>query len=145
MAPSRTQETIEQSDYFTTEEAANVLGVSIKTIQTWTNNDKINFIRTDGGHRRIPKSEIERLTKVKGGVSNIYNIVEQYKNTKNISLNFLNSFKCQLDNLIQLIEEDEVETFNNIFDSFDNDEFKSKLSNLVFQRNSMNESVLKTK
>ena len=61
MTPSRSKETVEQSEYFTTEEAANELGVSIKTIQTWTNNEKLEYIRTEGNHRRILKSSVEKL------------------------------------------------------------------------------------
>ena len=42
-------------------QAAQLLGVSAKTLRTWENAGKINAIRTPGNQRRIPESEIRRL------------------------------------------------------------------------------------
>jgi len=42
-------------------EACELLGVTTKTIQRWDKEGKINIIRTPGGRRRIPLSEVERL------------------------------------------------------------------------------------
>lgn len=42
-------------------EAVKILGVSLKTLQRWDNDGKIKAIRTPGGRRRIPESEIKRL------------------------------------------------------------------------------------
>ncbi|KAA9023870.1 IS607 family transposase [Niallia endozanthoxylica] len=42
-------------------EATKLLGFTTKTIQRWDNEGKIRIIRTPGGRRRIPLSEVERL------------------------------------------------------------------------------------
>ncbi|MFC3883627.1 IS607 family transposase, partial [Bacillus songklensis] len=42
-------------------EARQLLGVSTRTIQNWDKDGKIQIVRTPGGRRRIPLSEIERL------------------------------------------------------------------------------------
>lgn len=43
-------------------EACQRLGVTTKTIQRWDKEGKIRVVRTPGGRRRIPLSEVERLT-----------------------------------------------------------------------------------
>lgn len=43
-------------------EACQQLGVTTKTIQRWDKEGKIRIVRTPGGRRRIPLSEVERLT-----------------------------------------------------------------------------------
>ena len=45
----------------TMKEAKELLGVSTRTIQNWDKEGKINIVRTPGGRRRIPVSEVERL------------------------------------------------------------------------------------
>ncbi|MCG7336492.1 IS607 family transposase [Sporosarcina sp. ACRSM] len=45
----------------TMKEACGILGVTTKTIQRWDASGKIAIIRTPGGRRRIPLSEVERL------------------------------------------------------------------------------------
>ncbi len=42
-------------------EAAKILGVSVRTIQRWDKSGKIRCIRTPGGKRRVPESEIRRI------------------------------------------------------------------------------------
>jgi len=42
-------------------DAKSLLGVTTKTIQKWDKEGKIKIIRTIGGRRRVPLSEIERL------------------------------------------------------------------------------------
>ena len=42
-------------------EAARSLGVSLDTIRRWEREGKIVGIRTPGGQRRFPRSEIDRL------------------------------------------------------------------------------------
>ena len=46
---------------YTLGEAAKILGVHPKTIQKWDREGKIRCIRTVGGKRRIPESEIKRI------------------------------------------------------------------------------------
>jgi len=42
-------------------EAAEALGVSTQSIVNWSHNGKIKVLRTPGGHRRVPESEVDRL------------------------------------------------------------------------------------
>ncbi len=46
---------------FSVSQAALRLGVCVKTIHRWDALDKIHCLRTVGGHRRIPISEVNRL------------------------------------------------------------------------------------
>lgn len=43
-------------------DAAHALGVSYPTLKQWIYRRRIRSIRTAGGHHRIPRSEIQRLT-----------------------------------------------------------------------------------
>jgi excisionase family DNA binding protein len=45
----------------TMKKACEALGVTTKTIQRWDKEGKIDIVRTVGGRRRIPQSEVERL------------------------------------------------------------------------------------
>lgn len=47
--------------YCTITQAAQILHVSTKTLRRWDKAGKIRCIRTAGGHRRIPHSELLRL------------------------------------------------------------------------------------
>jgi len=42
-------------------EAEKILGVSLRTLQRWDKAGKIKVVRTPGGRRRVPESEIKRL------------------------------------------------------------------------------------
>ncbi len=50
---------------YTVKQASEILGVCRKTIQRWDREGKIKVIRTPGGRRRIPESEIKRLLGIK--------------------------------------------------------------------------------
>jgi len=43
-------------------EAAERLGISYQTLKLWIYQQKIRSVKTPGGHHRIPRSEIERLS-----------------------------------------------------------------------------------
>ena len=43
-------------------EAAQLAGVSYPTVKQWIYRGKIKSVKTAGGHHRIPRSEIERLS-----------------------------------------------------------------------------------
>jgi len=43
-------------------EAAEMAGVSYPTIKQWIYKGRLHSVRTAGGHHRIPRSEIERIT-----------------------------------------------------------------------------------
>ncbi|EQD45517.1 Resolvase domain protein [mine drainage metagenome] len=45
----------------TPREAARRLGVTARTIQSWDRASRLRVVRTLGGRRRIPESEIHRL------------------------------------------------------------------------------------
>jgi len=42
-------------------EASEILGVHIRTLQKWDEEGKIHCVRTVGGKRRVPESEIKRI------------------------------------------------------------------------------------
>ena len=44
--------------------ASDILGVTTQTLRNWNNEGKLKVIRTMGGHRRIPASEIEKIVGV---------------------------------------------------------------------------------
>jgi len=50
---------------YTLKEAKKLLGVTTKTIQRWDKQGKIRVVRTIGGRRRIPESEIKRILGLK--------------------------------------------------------------------------------
>ncbi|MDA8334127.1 MAG: IS607 family transposase [Peptococcaceae bacterium] len=49
--------------------ACQVLGVCRKTLQRWDNTGKVRMVRTPGGRRRVPESELIRLSGEKNGDS----------------------------------------------------------------------------
>tara|TARA_Y100000310_G_scaffold316055_2_gene367336 strand:+ start:496 stop:687 length:192 start_codon:yes stop_codon:yes gene_type:complete len=51
------------TDFLTTSEVAKLAGVSSRTIRNWSDQGKIKAERTDGGHRRFDRAEIEKLIK----------------------------------------------------------------------------------
>ncbi|AEF97093.1 IS607 family transposase [Methanotorris igneus] len=50
---------------YTMKEACELLGVHIKTLQRWDREGKIKCVRTVGGKRRVPESEIKRILGIK--------------------------------------------------------------------------------
>ncbi|HZS10425.1 MAG TPA: helix-turn-helix transcriptional regulator [Blastocatellia bacterium] len=46
-------------------DAAELLGVSYQTLKLWIYEKKIRSVKTPGGHHRIPRSEVERLSGVR--------------------------------------------------------------------------------
>ncbi|GBF78994.1 IS607 family transposase [Aphanothece sacrum] len=46
------------SSFLTIKQAAEILGVSTKTVRRWDQNGKISSIRTPGGHRRFKSNEL---------------------------------------------------------------------------------------
>jgi len=47
--------------HYTMKEASKILGVTVKTLQRWDKQGIIKCIRTAGGKRRVPESEIRRI------------------------------------------------------------------------------------
>jgi excisionase family DNA binding protein len=48
-------------NYLSTGQVANLLYVSPKTVSRWAKEGKLPFMKTLGGHRRYPESEIREL------------------------------------------------------------------------------------
>ncbi len=48
------------------QEAARILGVSYPTVKQWIYRRQLKSVRTPGGHHRIPRSEVDRLSGVRG-------------------------------------------------------------------------------
>jgi len=46
---------------YTMKEASEMLGVNLRTLQRWDEEGKIHCVRTIGGKRRVPESEIKRI------------------------------------------------------------------------------------
>jgi len=46
---------------YTMKEASEILGVHVRTLQKWDEEGKIHCVRTVGGKRRVPESEIKRI------------------------------------------------------------------------------------
>jgi len=51
--------------HYTMKEASRILGVSVRRLQIWDKQGKIRCIRTVGGRRRVPESELKRLLGIK--------------------------------------------------------------------------------
>ena len=50
-----------QREFCTTREAAEQLGVSLRTVQLWVDSGILEAWKTEGGHRRVSMSSLERL------------------------------------------------------------------------------------
>lgn len=51
----------EANQYYTTREAAEILGVAHRTVQLWVESGVLQAWKTAGGHRRIVRESVERL------------------------------------------------------------------------------------
>ncbi|AJG21642.1 response regulator [Cupriavidus basilensis] len=47
--------------FYSTRTAAEMLGVSLRTVQLWVENGRLPAWKTDGGHRRIPADSVDRM------------------------------------------------------------------------------------
>lgn len=57
--------------FCTTREAAQLLGVSLRTAQLWVEGGLLEAWKTEGGHRRILRASVDRLLAGKAGVAPI--------------------------------------------------------------------------
>lgn len=55
--------------FCTTREAAQLLGVSLRTAQLWVESGLLEAWKTDGGHRRIARTSVEKLLAEKPGTA----------------------------------------------------------------------------
>lgn len=51
------------------QEAAKLIGISYPTLKQWIYSDKVKSVKTPGGHHRIPRSEVDRLTGSQAGMA----------------------------------------------------------------------------
>lgn len=58
-------DTQHSTDFCTTREAAQMLGVSVRTAQLWVENGTLQAWKTDGGHRRISIESVQRVAQSK--------------------------------------------------------------------------------
>lgn len=49
------------SRFYSTRTAAEMLGVSLRTVQLWVESGRLPAWKTDGGHRRIPAEVVDRM------------------------------------------------------------------------------------
>lgn len=61
---------VQGKDYFSTREAAELLGVAVSTIQLWSNNGLLQARTTVGGHRRIERDSVNKMLTQQHAVSN---------------------------------------------------------------------------
>lgn len=54
-------DTVPTTIYCTTSEAAQMLGVSLRTVQLWAESGLLDAWKTEGGHRRISRESVQRL------------------------------------------------------------------------------------
>lgn len=64
-----TQATKIQRAFCTTREAAQILGISLRTAQLWVESGLLDAWKTAGGHRRIARESVERLLATPGSRS----------------------------------------------------------------------------
>lgn len=57
--------------YCTTREAADMLHVSLRTVQLWVEAGVLRAWKTDGGHRRLPLSSVKELIQERMGKGNV--------------------------------------------------------------------------
>jgi excisionase family DNA binding protein len=55
-------------NYYTTRDAARILGISLRTAQQWLEKGYLKGWKTSGGHRRILRSSVTRLLASRGPV-----------------------------------------------------------------------------
>jgi len=58
-----------KKDFYSTREAAELLGVAVSTVQMWTNNGLLKAWVTGGGHRRISRKSVAELLEKKSELS----------------------------------------------------------------------------
>ena len=54
-----------ESRHLTTRKAAELLGVSLRSVQLWAERGHLEFWKTGGGHRRITRDSVERFMRVR--------------------------------------------------------------------------------
>jgi len=61
IASHQTAAIMEHPKLYTPRDAAQVLGISYPSLKQWIYGGKLKTIKTQGGHHRIPETEIDRF------------------------------------------------------------------------------------
>ena len=61
----------DHQEFYGTQEAARILGVSVRTVQLWVEKGILKAWKTAGGHRRISRESIDQLLRSRQGKSRI--------------------------------------------------------------------------
>lgn len=56
-------------DYYSSREAAQLLGIAVSTVQLWTDNGLLSAWKTVGGHRRIARSSVDDILNKKQAIA----------------------------------------------------------------------------
>ena len=56
---------MQRAKMYTPREAAKILGVSYPTLKQWIYRGRVRTAKTQGGHHRIPETEIDRLLRLR--------------------------------------------------------------------------------
>lgn len=91
-------------DYYTTIEAAKLLGVSVRTVQLWVESGELEAWKTAGGHRRIVVSSVDKYLERQMSVDGVVNnrkkrvlIVEDNPTVAKFYQAAINSWKLPID------------------------------------------------
>ena len=64
-----TRKSFPMNDLLTTRDAAVMLGMSLRSVQLFCEAGRLSCVRTPGGHRRIPKADVQALIAAGGGAT----------------------------------------------------------------------------
>lgn len=64
-----TRKSFPMNDLLTTHDAAVMLGMSLRSVQLFCEAGRLSCVRTPGGHRRIPKADVQALIAAGGGAT----------------------------------------------------------------------------
>jgi excisionase family DNA binding protein len=57
-----------ESDFISTREAADMLGVALRTVQLWVENGALKAWKTAGGHRRIVRASVTQMLRERDSI-----------------------------------------------------------------------------
>lgn len=73
----------EQDQFYTTQQAALLLGVSARKLRRWDDQGILSTQRTEGGHRRYPREVIDGLVRANGSSANSEKTSRELASVKN--------------------------------------------------------------
>ncbi len=94
-------------DYYSTVEAAKLLGVSVRTVQLWVENGSLEAWKTAGGHRRIVSSSVDEYISAQnidtdqGNAHKTILVVEDNPTVSKFYEAAINSWKLPIDVIVK--------------------------------------------